>query len=112
MYDHAHELAKTLGKSNEFTNLKQAYDDVLNDGETKELFEKFRDMQVKLNEKQMQGEQISEEEVNSANELVEEVQQNERISNLLETEQRLNVIINEVSQIITKPLEELYSAQQ
>lgn len=108
MYDHAHELARTLGESEEFTELKQAYDEVMNEEETKQLFERFRDVQVNLNEKQMQGEEITEEEVTSANTIVEEVQANEKIAKLLETEQRLNVIVGEISQIITKPLEELY----
>ncbi|HLR40522.1 MAG TPA: YlbF family regulator, partial [Virgibacillus sp.] len=61
-------------------------------------------------EKQMQGEDITEEEVEKARQVVELVQQHEDISKLMEEEQRLNLVINEISGIITKPLEELYGA--
>lgn len=108
MYDHAHALAKSLGESDEFDALKQAYEDVMSEAETKQLFERFRDLQMQINEKQMQGAEITEEEVTSANKVVEEVQADERIAKLLDIEQRLNTIIGELSQIITKPLEDLY----
>lgn len=43
-----------------------------------------------------------------ARQVVELVQQNEDINKLMEEEQRLNTVISDISQIITKPLEELY----
>src|SRR5699024_11866321 len=75
---------------------------------SKKLFEKFRDTQMELQEKQMTGQDITEEEVEQARKVVEDVQQHEQIAKLMEEEQRLNLVINDVSRIITKPLEELY----
>src|SRR5699024_8714334 len=110
IYDSAYDLEKAIRESTEFQNLKQAYDAVMNDESAKQMFENFRDTQMALQEKQMQGEDITEEEVEKARQVVELVQQHEDISKLMEEEQRLNLVINEISGIITKPLEELYGA--
>lgn len=110
IYDSAYDLEKAIRESTEFKNLKQAYEAVMNDDSAKQMFENFRDTQMALQEKQMQGEDITEEEVEKARQVVELVQQHEDISKLMEEEQRLNLVINEISGIITKPLEELYGA--
>lgn len=112
IYDHAHELEKSIRTSQEFTDLKEAFETVMNDASAKEMFENFRDTQVKLQEKQMQGEEITEEEVEKARQVVDLVQQHEDIANLMDKEQRLNLVINDISRIITKPLEELYGTPE
>ncbi|ASK60888.1 hypothetical protein CFK37_01015 [Virgibacillus phasianinus] len=108
IYDSAYDLEKAIRESEEFKSLKGAYDAVMNDESAKQMFENFRDTQMALQEKQMQGQEITEEEVEKARQVVELVQQHEDISKLMEQEQRLNMVINDVSRIITKPLEELY----
>lgn len=112
IYDHAYNLEKAIRESTEFKSLKTAYEAVMSDPESKQMFESFRDTQLSLQEKQMQGLEISEEEVEKARNVVELVQGNETISKLMEVEQRLNVIIGEISSIITKPLEEVYGFSQ
>lgn len=108
IYDNAYNLEKAIRESTEFQNLKTAYETVMSDPESKTMFESFRDTQLNLQEKQMQGLEISEEEVEQARNVVELVQGNEVIAKLMEEEQRLNLIIGEISSIITKPLEEVY----
>jgi cell fate (sporulation/competence/biofilm development) regulator YlbF (YheA/YmcA/DUF963 family) len=112
IYDSAYDLEKAIRESDEFDNLKSAFDAVMNDPEAKQMFDHFRNIQMGLQEKQMQGEDISEEEVEQARQVVELVQQHENISKLMEEEQRLNMVINDVSRIITKPLEELYGTDE
>ncbi|MFC0523479.1 YlbF family regulator [Pontibacillus salicampi] len=112
IYDNAYALEKAIRESDEFQGLQQAYDAVMNDEQAKQMFDNFRNTQVELQQKQMQGEEISEEEVEQARKVVETVQQHEQISKLMEEEQRLNQVINDVSRIITKPLEELYGTDQ
>ncbi|HLR15233.1 MAG TPA: YlbF family regulator [Bacillota bacterium] len=111
VHDHAYDLEKALRESNEFKALKEAYESVMNDPSSKEMFENFRDTQIEIQEKQMQGQEITQEEVEKAQQVVELVQQHPDISALMEKEQQLNVVINDISQIITKPLEELYGQQ-
>ncbi|MEC5423710.1 YlbF family regulator [Virgibacillus sp. C22-A2] len=112
IYDSAYDLEKAIRESEEFNNLKVAYEAVMNDASAKQMFENFRDTQMALQEKQMQGQEITEEEVEKARQVVELVQQHQDISKLMEEEQRLNQVINDVSRIITKPLEELYGGQE
>ncbi|GAQ19787.1 hypothetical protein OPHB3_3771 [Oceanobacillus picturae] len=112
IYDSAYDLEKAIRESEEFKSLKLAYDAVMNDATAKQMFDNFRDTQMALQEKQMQGQEITEEEVEKARHVVELVQQHEDISKLMEEEQRLNTVINDVSRIITKPLEELYGAPE
>ncbi|WP_407272888.1 YlbF family regulator [Radiobacillus sp. PE A8.2] len=112
IYDSAYDLEKAIRESEEFTELKQAYETVMGDESTKQMFNNFRTTQIELQQKQMQGQEITEEEVEKAKSVVELVQQNPDISKLMEQEQRLNTLINDVSRIITKPLEELYGAPE
>ncbi|MBB6454655.1 cell fate (sporulation/competence/biofilm development) regulator YlbF (YheA/YmcA/DUF963 family) [Salirhabdus euzebyi] len=109
LYDLAYDLEKGLRESAEFQGLKQAYDAVMADEAAKQMFDNFRQTQIVLQQKQMQGEEITEEEIEQARKTVELVQQHPQISKLMEQEQHLNTVINDVSRIITKPLEELYS---
>lgn len=110
VYDQAYLLEKAVRESDGYQNLKSAFETVMGNPESKKLFEDFRNTQIQLQEKQMQGAEITEEEVEAAKTVVEAVQSHESISKLMEAEQHLNVIINEVSGIIMKPLEDLYGA--
>lgn len=111
LYDSAYDLEKAIRESVEFNELKTAFQAVMNNPTSRKMFEDFRNTQMELQQKQMQGLNITEQEVENARKIVELVQQHEGIANLMEKEQRLNVVINELSQIITKPLEELYGGQ-
>ncbi|SDC62539.1 Cell fate regulator YlbF, YheA/YmcA/DUF963 family (controls sporulation, competence, biofilm development) [Pelagirhabdus alkalitolerans] len=108
----AQALEQAIRNSEEFNGLKDAYDTVMNDEIAKKMFDDFRNTQLELQQKQMQGEEITEEEVEKARKVVETVQQHEQISKLMEEEQRVNDLINEISRTITKPLEELYGSQE
>jgi cell fate (sporulation/competence/biofilm development) regulator YlbF (YheA/YmcA/DUF963 family) len=108
MYDSAYDLEKAIRESVEFNELKSAFEAVMSDPTSRKMFEDFRDTQMELQQKQMQGLNITEQEVEKARRVVELVQQHEGIASMMDKEQRLNLVINELSQIITKPLEELY----
>ncbi|MBM6617781.1 YlbF family regulator [Bacillus suaedaesalsae] len=108
LYDVAYDLEKAVRESNEYKQLKQLYDDVNNDPSAKQLFESFRDIQLQLQQKQMSGQEISQQEIEQAQQQVMIVQQHEKISKLMEAEQRMSMVIGELNQIIMKPLEDLY----
>ncbi|MCY9423653.1 YlbF family regulator, partial [Bacillus paralicheniformis] len=59
-------------------------------------------------QKRMNGEDITQEEVEQAQKSVALVQQHDKISQLMEAEQRMSMLIAELNKIIMKPLEELY----
>ncbi|MFV8826929.1 YlbF family regulator [Alkalihalobacterium sp. APHAB7] len=108
IYDIAHELGKSIKESDEFKVLKQLHEEIEKDPAANQMLENFRRMQMELQQKQMQGMQITEEEAQKAQQLFELVQQQPIISKMMEAEQRLSMIITDINRIITEPLEELY----
>ncbi|AGX03267.1 MULTISPECIES: YlbF family regulator [Bacillaceae] len=112
LHDSAYELEKAIRQSDEYTNLKKIYDEVNSDESARTMFENFRNIQMELQQKQMSGQEISQEEVEQAQKTVALVQQHETISKLMEAEQRMSMAITELNQIIMKPLEELYGSME
>jgi cell fate (sporulation/competence/biofilm development) regulator YlbF (YheA/YmcA/DUF963 family) len=112
LYDQANELERTLRQSDEFLELKKMYDEVNNDESASKMFENFRNIQMTLQQKQMSGEEISQEEVEQAQKTAQLVQQHEKIAKLMEAEQRMSMVINDLNKVIMKPLEELYGSMQ
>ncbi|AOM82447.1 YlbF family regulator [Salisediminibacterium beveridgei] len=107
-YDKARELAGELQGSEEFTTLKGLHDQVNSDEVAKRMLDNFRNVQLGLQEKQMQGQEITEEEIQEAQKQFELVQQHEVISKLMEEEQRMSQLVGDINKIITEPLEALY----
>ncbi|MGP3739534.1 YlbF family regulator [Bacillus sp. 4A_MP2] len=108
LYDVAYDLEKALRHSEEYSALRNLYDEVNGDESSKRMFENFRDIQVNLQQKQMTGQEITQEEVEQAQKTVALIQRHDKISQLMEAEQRVSVLIGELNKIIMKPLEELY----
>ena len=112
VYDLGYDLEKALRESDDFKTLKGLYDEVNADDSARTLFESFRDIQLNLQQKQMSGQEISPEEIEQAQKSVALVQQHDKISKLMEAEQRMSMTIAELNKIIMKPLEELYGSLQ
>ena len=112
LYDAANELERAIRQSNEYNQLKQVYDEVNADESARRMFENFRQIQMNLQQKQMAGQPISQEEIDQAQKTVALVQQHPAISRLMEAEQRMGMIIGELNRLIMKPLEELYGPMQ
>lgn len=110
IHDVAYELQNAIAENTDFQALKASYAEVQGDADAKQLFDRFRAMQMELQQKMMQGQEITEEDNQKAQAIVELVQQNAKITKLMEAEQRLNVVIGDINKIIMKPLEELYNA--
>lgn len=108
LYDSAYALETAIRQSNEFLNLTNSYDEVNADPAAKQMFDQFRQIQINLQQKQMMGEDISEQEIREAQSVIAVVQQNGKISRLMEAEQRMNMMIGELNQVIMKPLADLY----
>lgn len=107
-YDIANDLERAVRESDEFTQLKEAHKAVESDPAAQQMFANFRQVQMSLQEKQMNGEQISEDEAQKAQQQFQLVQQNQEVSALMAAEQKMSVLISDLNRIITKPLEDLY----
>jgi len=110
IYDFAYSLQSALKEQPDFKNLQALYSQVLADQSAKPLFMEFQNFQMVMQQKMMQGAQITPEESAQAQAIVAKVSQNPLIANLMQAEQRMNLVIQDLNKIIMKPLEELYTA--
>ncbi len=108
VYDQANALEDALRNSDEFQNMKDLYGKVNSNPESKQLFEEFREVQMDLQQKQMQGEEINEEDVQKAQKSAEDIEKDENIKSLMEAEQKMSELIHDLNRVIMKPIEELY----
>ncbi|MBF0754543.1 YlbF family regulator [Jeotgalicoccus nanhaiensis] len=108
VYDQANALESALRESEEFQQMKELYSKVNEDAESKKLFDDFRDIQMTLQQKQMQGEELLEEEIQKAQNSAQEIENDENIKGLMEAEQKMSQLIQDLNRVIMKPIEELY----
>lgn len=106
--DQANALEAALRESEEFQQMKELYSKVNNNAESKKLFDEFRDIQMTLQQKQMQGEELLEEEIQKAQNSAQEIENDENIRGLMEAEQKMSELIQNLNRVIMKPIEELY----
>ncbi|RAZ66743.1 YlbF family regulator [Planococcus maitriensis] len=110
IYDDINKLESTFRSTEEFQKLEQAVAEVTADSEANELFKKFRDLQVTLQQKQQQGEEITEEEMMGAQATAQAAQENQKILTMLEAEMGLSQMIEEVNRVLIKPVQSLYES--
>ncbi|MCS4487153.1 YlbF/YmcA family competence regulator [Staphylococcus americanisciuri] len=108
LYDYANKLEQALRESDEYKAIKDAYAKVNANAESKKLFDEFRETQLKFQQKQMQGEQLTEEEIKKAQEQAQEIEKDSNIAELMNAEQKMSQVFQEINQIIVKPLDEIY----
>ena len=109
LYDHANQLEQALRESDEYQDIQNAYAKVKENQESKDLFDEFRETQLSFQQKQMQGEEIGEEELQKAQEQAQKIENDSNISELMAAEQNMSQVFQEINQIIVKPLDEIYA---
>ncbi|API89084.1 hypothetical protein BKP56_07380 [Marinilactibacillus sp. 15R] len=108
IYDTANQLEREIRETEQFVKLQEAFTAVKNDEEASKIFEEFRSVQQVLQQKQMSGQEITEEEAQHAQEISGKIGQNETISGLLEAEKQVGQMIDDINQVVLKPVRELY----
>lgn len=109
LYDHANQLEQALRESDEYQAIQNAYAKVKENQESKDLFDEFRETQLSFQQKQMQGEEIGEEELQKTQEQAQKIENDSNISELMAAEQNMSQVFQEINQIIVKPLDEIYA---
>ncbi|HCZ0183705.1 TPA: YlbF/YmcA family competence regulator [Staphylococcus aureus] len=109
LYDYANQLEQALRESEEYKAIKEAFANVKANEESKKLFHEFRETQINFQQKQMQGEEIAEEDLQKAQEQAQAIEKDENISALMNAEQKMSQVFQEINQIIVKPLDEIYA---
>ncbi len=108
IYNEINALEATFRKTEEFKALEEAVEVVKADEDAIKLFQNFRKIQIDLQQKQMAGEDLQEDELLYAQKTAQLAQQNEKIVAMLEAEMKLSGVIEEVNRILVKPIQSLY----
>ncbi|WP_318766448.1 YlbF family regulator [Lactiplantibacillus carotarum] len=108
IYDTANQLEQDLRQTKEYKELQAAYATMQANQSAYDLFKDFQEVQMQLSQKQMNGEELSDEEVQKAHDLADKVGNVDEIKSLMGKERNLNQLMNDLNQIITKPVQELY----
>lgn len=111
IYDTANQMEKELRETDSFKALENKFQEIKENEEANRIFTEFRQMQVKLQQKQMMQQEVTEEEQEELEALATEINDNELISALMIEEQKVSNLINDLNRIITEPLTLLYQQQ-
>ncbi|EMF0287452.1 YlbF family regulator [Enterococcus hirae] len=109
IYDSANQIEREIRELQEFKALEEAYAKVKANEEAHRLFKDFQAMQIELQEKQMSGQEFSDEDAMKAQEMAMKIQSEEVINDLMQKEQQFSTIINDLNHIIMTPVRDLYS---
>ncbi|WP_198512212.1 YlbF family regulator [Staphylococcus epidermidis] len=104
IYDSANQIEREIRELPEFKALKEAYEKVQANEEAHKLFKDFQAMQIELQEKQMSGQEFSDEDAMKAQEMAVKIQSEEVINDLMQKEQGFSTIINDLNRIIMTPV--------
>jgi cell fate (sporulation/competence/biofilm development) regulator YlbF (YheA/YmcA/DUF963 family) len=104
VYDKAYELAKALRESQEALDLKEAKKAVDGDIDAKRMLDDFRERQNVLQQKMMSGEEPSQTEMDTMNNLYEVLSLNPLIRRLFEAERRFTVVFDDVNRIMSEAI--------
>lgn len=110
IYDDLNKLEATFRQTSEFAEVQEAVEVVKADEEALAMFKNFREIQLKMQEKQMQGEEIEADELEHAQKTAQLAQSNEKIMKMLEAEMKLSGLLDEVNRILMKPVQEVYES--
>lgn len=110
IYDTANQLERDLRALPAFKELEASLQAIQANEDSKKLFDEFRNLSMTLQEKQMQGEEPSEEQIAELQAMSLKVSADENINRLMSSEQQVGQVINDINSIVTKPINELYQA--
>ncbi|MFD1392771.1 YlbF family regulator [Lacticaseibacillus jixianensis] len=110
VYDSANQVAADLKQSQQFQDLKKSYDMLKLDTMGYALFQQFQNLQMSLQQKQMAGQEVSEQDVQPLQDLSAKMQNIDAIKDLMAKEQAMSTVMDDLNRIISAPIAELYQS--
>ncbi len=110
IYDDVNRLEGTFRQTEEFAAVRDAIAAVQADDEAGLLFKNFREVQMKMQQKQLQGEEITPEELEEAQQIAQTAQNNELVMAMMQAEMKLSGVLEEINRVLMKPVQELYES--
>jgi len=110
-YDAAHRLAKALKESDELKELKKAQQELKADGTAKKMVLDLRGKQMELQRQKLSGVEVSREQEERLEKLLEVVNMNMVAKRFIEAEYRAIVLLQDVQKIIGEATSEIYDEE-
>ena len=109
IYDTANDMSRQLVETREYQALKMFLDELKADTEALDSFKKFQQMQANAQQKQMKGQQPTEDEIKAIQTLAKEISGKQPIQNLMNQERQIDQMLQQLNKTITSPIQDLYS---
>jgi cell fate (sporulation/competence/biofilm development) regulator YlbF (YheA/YmcA/DUF963 family) len=109
LFEAANRLETIFRESNEYKSLQRLCTEVSKDPQATQIFNKMNHINAQLQQKQMMGQEIGQQDVEALQRIEAIAQQNDMIKRLMEADYRVNMLLMELSKVISKPLEDVYS---
>ncbi len=110
-YDKAHELASVIEQDENYIKVKDLSEKVMTNKDHMMLIDTFRRKQYEIHQKQMQGIQLEQDELEEANKLYESLSKYPKIMELLQAEEKLSILFSDINRILTASLEKIYKKE-
>ena len=111
VYDTANQMAADIKTTQEFQDLKKAFDLLKLDTVAYGLLKQFQQKQYEMQQKSMQGQDFTDDEVKSLQELGDKMRDIQPIQNLMAKEQGLSQMMDELNKIISQPIIDVYQGK-
>lgn len=111
VYDTANQLERELRESENYVQLQNALSAIKSDAEASSVFQEVQGIQMKLQQKQQSGLEITEEDIQEAQTISEKAGENKKVQNLMQAEQQISSMIDDLNRIIMQPIQDLYQGQ-
>lgn len=111
IYDTATQLEREIRATDQYKALQEAFAGLKEKPEAYALFKEFQVFQQALQQKMMNGEEMTEEDAQKAQELTTSVQDEAGIAELMEAEQAFSLLVNDMNKIVMAPVRELYEGE-
>lgn len=108
IYDTANKLEQELQQTPEFLSLQKAFADVKNDDFAYASFKKFQEKQIELQQKQMNGQEFSEDDINEMQSMSDQLSKFDTINTLMGEERKMSTLMDDLNRIISKPIADIY----
>lgn len=109
IYDTANEMSRQLVETQEFQGLKKAFAALKADEDAFNSFKKFQQMQAAAQQKQMQGQRPSDDEIKAIQTLAQEISGKKAVQDLMNQERQVDQMLQQLNKTITDPIQSLYS---
>ncbi|HHU69263.1 MAG TPA: hypothetical protein GXZ31_03050 [Thermoanaerobacterales bacterium] len=104
VYNKAHELARAISQSREYSELKSAFEKIKNDEKAKQMYKDFRKKQIEVQLDEISGKNTDEKAKQLEN-LYEVLSYNDDLKNLLESEVKFATLAADIQEILSKALD-------